>query len=189
MRTDLPGFSDPAAESQTCFRAVLTAMAHPGKIVALRTKLKVPSPLAPSTGAVLLTLADVDTAVWLEPALKPSTAWLQFHCGTTLTEPNAAMFGVCLDLPPLDAFEWGSHDEPESGATIILQRPSLATGPLLRLSGPGLQDPVTLRLGLPEDFASRWAANHAAFPRGVDIILCTDEGVAALPRSLHVEAV
>jgi alpha-D-ribose 1-methylphosphonate 5-triphosphate synthase subunit PhnH len=189
MTIDLPGFSDPVTEAQTCFRAVLTAMSHPGKIVALRTTLKAPSPLASSTGAVLLTLADPDTPVWLESTLTPATAWMRFHCGAIVTESKAAIFGVCLALPSLDAFGWGSHDGPETGATIILQCPSLATGPLLRLSGPGLQEPVTVRLGLPEDFASRWEANHAAFPGGVDLILCGDEEVAALPRSLQVETV
>jgi len=50
--------------------------------------------------------------------------------------------------------------------------------------------PVVLEIdGLPADFAARWAANHALFPRGVDVILCAGTSVAALPRSVTVEAV
>jgi alpha-D-ribose 1-methylphosphonate 5-triphosphate synthase subunit PhnH len=40
--------------------------------------------------------------------------------------------------------------------------------------------------GLPDGFAARWAANRAAFPRGVDVILCAGRDVAALPRTTAI---
>jgi alpha-D-ribose 1-methylphosphonate 5-triphosphate synthase subunit PhnH len=43
--------------------------------------------------------------------------------------------------------------------------------------------------GVPRDFAARWQANHALYPRGTDLILCTQDQVAALPRSIAVEDV
>jgi alpha-D-ribose 1-methylphosphonate 5-triphosphate synthase subunit PhnH len=43
--------------------------------------------------------------------------------------------------------------------------------------------------GLPGDFVARWAANHALFPRGVDLVLCAGERLAALPRSVAIEEV
>ena len=164
MSTDLPGFADPVTDAQGCFRAVLDAMAHPGRITHAGSGLRAPAPLAGSTGAVLLTLADTDTPIWLDPAAEPAESWIRFHCGAPGATPDDASFAVCLDLPPLETFPWGSHDGPETSTTIILQRPSLDAGPLLRLSGPGLQHPELVRLGLPEDFARRWQANHAAFP-------------------------
>jgi len=49
--------------------------------------------------------------------------------------------------------------------------------------------PVSLEVdGLPDDFASQWAANHALFPRGIDLLLCSGATLAALPRSVAVEA-
>jgi alpha-D-ribose 1-methylphosphonate 5-triphosphate synthase subunit PhnH len=39
---------------------------------------------------------------------------------------------------------------------------------------------------LPPDFPARLAANHALFPRGVDVILVSPTAVAALPRSVSV---
>ncbi len=183
--TDLPGFADPVADAQTCFRAVLDAMAHPGRVVQVGP-LQTPAPLAAATGAVLLTLADADTPVWLDPAAEAAWDWVRFHCGSPASEPATAAFAVCLDLPPLEGFAWGSHDGPETGATVILQCPDL-DGPPVRLSGPGLREPATVRLGLPADFAARWRPNHAAFPRGVDLIVCAGDRLAAIPRSTTVE--
>ncbi len=187
MTTDLPGFADPVADAQSCFRAVLDAMAHPGRILPAGTGLHAPAPLAAATGAVLLTLADAETPVWLDADATAALGWLRFHCGAPTAGPGTAAFAVCLDLPALDAFAWGSHDGPEASTTLILQRPTLEAGPRLRLSGPGLREPVVVRLGLPSDFAARWRPNHAAFPRGVDLIVCAGSSLAALPRSLHVE--
>ena len=103
----------------------------------------------------------------------PAADWLRFHCGVALVGPGAAAFPVCLSLPPLASFDWGSHDGPETSATVILQIPSFEDGPRLRLSGPGLREPETVRLGaLPTGFVDEWRANHAAYPRGVDLVLC-----------------
>ncbi len=33
---------------------------------------------------------------------------------------------------------------------------------------------------------ARLAQNHALFPRGIDLLLATDDAVAALPRSVRV---
>jgi alpha-D-ribose 1-methylphosphonate 5-triphosphate synthase subunit PhnH len=40
--------------------------------------------------------------------------------------------------------------------------------------------------GLPHDFAARWAANRALFPRGVDLVLCADDTLVALPRTTQI---
>jgi alpha-D-ribose 1-methylphosphonate 5-triphosphate synthase subunit PhnH len=190
MSIEHPGFAAPVADAQACFRAVLDAMSHPGRILPAGAGLQPPAPLAPATAAVLLTLADTDTPVWLAPGLQSATDWMLFHCGAPLSPAAQASFAVCLDLPPLDQFDWGSHDGPETSATVILQLASFDAGPRLRLSGPGLRQPETSRLGaLPADFAARWAANRAAFPRGVDLILCAGGQLAALPRTLIVEAI
>ncbi len=187
---DLPGFAQPVADAQACFRAVLDAMSHPGRIGSAGAGLRAPEPLAPATAAVLLTLADAETPLWLDPAAAQAAAWLQFHCGAAFVPRESAMFAVCLALPPLAALDWGSHDGPETSATVILQLSSLDGGPRLRLSGPGLKTPETVCLGpLPDDFVAAWRANHAAYPRGIDLVLCAGTRVAALPRSLSIEAV
>ena len=82
----------------------------------------------------------------------------------------------------------GTDDAPEEGATVIVQVPALGSGPALPLSGPGLSGPAVLRVdGLPTDFTDTWAANHALFPRGVDLILCAERDLTALPRMTWAE--
>jgi alpha-D-ribose 1-methylphosphonate 5-triphosphate synthase subunit PhnH len=91
-------------------------------------------------------------------------------------------------LPDLSLLSAGSHESPESSATLILQIAALGQGPQYRLSGPGLREPVMLAaVGLPANFAETWRQNHALYPRGVDIVLCAGKWVTALPRSVSIE--
>lgn len=189
MNIDLPGFADPVAQAQTTFRAVLDALARPGTLHQAGTTLTPPAPLAPATAAVLLTLVDHDTQLHIAPDCADATAWLVFHCGTAPAELAAsAAFAVARTLPDLATLNPGSDEAPESSTTLVLQVAALGTGPAFTLSGPGLKSPATFRAeGLPPDFAARWAANHALFPRGIDLILCAGTTLAALPRSVTVQ--
>jgi alpha-D-ribose 1-methylphosphonate 5-triphosphate synthase subunit PhnH len=40
--------------------------------------------------------------------------------------------------------------------------------------------------GAPQGFMAEWAANAVRFPRGVDVILCAGDTIAALPRSVSI---
>jgi alpha-D-ribose 1-methylphosphonate 5-triphosphate synthase subunit PhnH len=42
--------------------------------------------------------------------------------------------------------------------------------------------------GLPHDFVAIWQRNRSGFPLGVDLVLCAGTTLAALPRSVIVEA-
>jgi len=182
-----PGFADPVQDSQACFRAVLDAMARPGKLHALAAAMQPPGPLDPATAAVLLTLADAETPLWLDAAATPAYPWIAFHCGAPLAAADAASLALALGPVRLDSFAAGTDDAPELGATLVLQVPALGSGTAFVLSGPGLATPATLAIeGLPVSFAAEWAANHALFPRGVDIILCAGGHVAALPRTVQL---
>ena len=123
-----PGFADPVFDAQKAFRTVMDAMAHPGRIYELQTALAPPAPLSPVAAAVLLTLADFETTLWLGETLtkKPAVAdWLRFHTGTVLTgDPGEATFAAIADpdrLPPLGAFAQGTLDYPDRSTTLILQ--------------------------------------------------------------------
>jgi alpha-D-ribose 1-methylphosphonate 5-triphosphate synthase subunit PhnH len=191
MSLDLPGFADPVADAQATFRAVLDAMARPGRLHRVGDKLQPPAPLAGATAALLLTLVDADTPLWLAPAFAAARDWIVFHTGAPLTDdPARAAFAVADTLPDLSMLSAGTDEAPESSATLVVQIAGFDSGPRFRLAGPGLRTPATLRInGLPADFASAWTDNHALYPRGVDVLLVAGPTLVALPRSLAVEAV
>ena len=185
----LPGFADPVGEAQATFRVVLDAMARPGKLHQVGERLTAPAPLDPATAAVLLTLVDNETPLWLDGTAAAARDWLAFHCGAAIVEtPDRSAFAVALSLPDLAALPAGTHEAPEDSATLILQTAALGAGARYRLSGPGLREPTLLAAGgLPTDFATLWQRNHALYPRGVDIILCAGSTLTALPRSVSIE--
>ena len=186
MNISEPGFADPVTDAQACFRRVLDAMARPGSIH--RVQAPHPAPLHAATAAVLLTLLDNDTCVWLDDDASAARDWVAFHCGAPAASLPEAAFAVALTMPRLQDIPAGTDDAPEEGATLVLQVASLGVGTALRLSGPGLRVPVLLHVtGLPDDFVAQWRENHRRFPRGVDIVLCAGEQVAALPRSVAIE--
>ena len=190
MNIDLPGFADPVLESQACFRAVLDALARPGTLRQAGMGLTPPAPLAPAAAAVLLTLVDGETTLFLPLGWAMARDWVGFHCGTVpVAAAQGAGFVLADALPDLAALDAGSDEAPDASATVILQVASFGTGRRLRLSGPGLRVAVRLDVaGLPDDFPVAWAANHALFPRGVDLLLCCGTTLAALPRSVRVKA-
>ena len=184
-----PGLSDPVQDAQGCFRALLDAMSRPGSVRRVSAEVRPPEPLFPAAAAVLLTLADAATPVWTD-AGADAAAWLAFHAGCpTAASPEGAAFVLACGAPPtLDALAQGTDEEPQRSATLVVQVSALEPGRGWRLSGPGIEVEHRLRVsGLPDGFAARWAANRAAFPRGVDLILCAGRDLAALPRTTAVE--
>ncbi len=181
------GFADPVTDAQTTFRALLDAMARPGH-VHTAAGADAPPPLTNATAATLLALLDHETSLWLDPAAASAGRWITFHTGAPLAaSPATANFVLALSLPDLPALAQGTDETPESSATVILQLRSVSTGKRFTLTGPGLREPHTLAAdGLPPDFAAIWAANHALFPRGIDLILCAGSHIAALPRSVTI---
>jgi alpha-D-ribose 1-methylphosphonate 5-triphosphate synthase subunit PhnH len=182
----LPGFADPVLDSQRCFRAVLEAMSRPGRVVEAGEGLAPPAPLAPAAAAVLLTLVDADTPLWLD-AGADAVAWARFHCGAPIIgDLAAAAFALATGVPPaLEALDAGTDEEPHRSATLILQVAALGEGAGWALTGPGIEAEHRLRVdGLPGGFREAWAANHQKFPRGVDVVLCAGTRLAALPRSV-----
>lgn len=185
----LPGFTDPVGDAQATFRSVLDAMARPGTLHRVGVTLTPPAPLDRATAAILLALVDNETPLWIDGAATEASDWLAFHCGAVIIDQQAdAEFALALALPDLTAFSSGTDEAPEGSVTMIVQLAALGHGARYRLTGPGLREPAMLAAnGLPADFPAIWQRNHALFPRGVDIVLCADTTLAALPRSVTIE--
>ncbi len=182
------GFADPVDSAQRCFRSVLDAMSRPGRIATVAGVVP-PAPLCVASAAVLLTLIDHETPLWLAPEAWRAREWIAFHCGAPSAEdPANAAFALSLGLPDLTRFPAGTHEGPEISATIVVQLPALTGGSALRLRGPGLKNSAILApIGLPPDFPAIWRRNRGLFPAGIDLILCAGADLAALPRTVSVE--
>ncbi len=180
------GFADTPAESARAFRAILEAMARPGRLYQVAGVTR-PAPLSVAAGAVLLTLADATTPLHLAgaadcPAVRD---WIAFHLGAPLVAAEAADFalGRWADLLPVTRFRAGQPDYPDRSATLIVEMDRLSNHGAT-LTGPGIE--TATWLSLPETAAFR--ANRARFPLGFDTILTCGDRLAGLPRSTRVEA-
>jgi alpha-D-ribose 1-methylphosphonate 5-triphosphate synthase subunit PhnH len=186
-----PAFAEPVLEAQSAFRAVMRAMSRPGIAQQLHHDLSPPAPLSAGAATIALTLFDYETPVWLDAALTEAedvARWLRFHTGAPITrDPQQAAFALIADAanaPDFMQFALGTPDYPDRSTTLILQVESLANGPSIALKGPGIDGMQTMSARpLPDDFARRMIDNRALFPRGVDVLLVTDDAVAAAPRS------
>jgi alpha-D-ribose 1-methylphosphonate 5-triphosphate synthase subunit PhnH len=190
-----PGFANPVHDTQAVFRALLDALARPGRIGAIETVL----PAAQASHgaglaafASLLALCDYATPVWLAQRDDALAAALRFHAGAPLTDvPGEAAFAYVHDaatLPPLDTLASGTPESPEQSATVFVRVDSLTGGPSVTLRGPGIEDAHTIApAGLPERFWQERAALAVQFPCGIDFYLVCGDQLVGLPRTTYVE--
>lgn len=178
------GFADPAIQSAHAFRSVMEAMARPGTIHPIGGA-EPPAPLSAAGGAVLLTLCDTDTPVYLAGKMdcEPVRAWLAFHTGAPLTGPAHCVFAVGTwdALNPISAYPIGTAEYPDRSATLIVESADLSKSGA-KLEGPGIKSAASLALPDVQAFQN----NNALFPLGLDFILTCNSQLAALPRSTKV---
>lgn len=190
------GFARPVFESQGTFRVILEAMSRPGRAVKIPVQAGGPAAWPGSLSALVLTLCDMDTPLWLDASANTPEAlrFLRFHCGCpVVAEPAHAAFAVMLgaqDMISLGEFALGSAEYPEKSSTVLLYSPLLGQGgEALRIHGPGVEGEAQMpRSWLPNNFVEQWLVNGGLFPRGVDVILVGNDAIAGLPRTLKMEA-
>jgi alpha-D-ribose 1-methylphosphonate 5-triphosphate synthase subunit PhnH len=182
-----PGFADPVLDAQAAFRALLTAMAYPGRIVEL-PGLPEPQGLPASMAALALALCDQDTPLWHDAGAAVAE-WLGFHTGAPTVPAGLARFLLATGAPPpLAGLSLGTDEAPQEGATLLVAVDALDTAPGWRLRGPGIAHETSLHVrGLPAGLVAERAALAAHFPRGLDIVLCCGARIAALPRTTRIE--
>lgn len=197
------GFASPVDDAQRVFRCLLEVLSRPGQPRPFPILPPAPVPLSAEVAAILLTMADFDSPVWVSPSLHTQGLedWLAFHTGASLTDtPARASFAVCAPtdpLPPLDTLSLGSAEAPELSTTILFQGVHVAspTGTPLRtppvpgwtMQGPGIAGTVSLTIdGLPAEFETWWADNTSLYPQGVDVLLCAEQTLCGLSRTTQI---
>lgn len=185
-------FRDPVLDAQRSFRALLAAMAEPGKPHRLAAPLEAPAAISQATAILLLTLADQDTPIWIQPSFGDAPAdYVRFHTGARDSgSPAEARFAVISGrepAPPLESFPTGEEHYPDRSATVIVEVQALEGGARQLISGPGIRtERAVAPSGLRDGFWHEVALNHARFPLGIDLILACGTSIMALPRSTAV---
>ncbi|MGM7698763.1 phosphonate C-P lyase system protein PhnH [Microbacterium sp. A84] len=192
-----PGLADPVNDAQRIFRAALAALARPTLAQPVRAGMVPPAPLSPTVGALVLTLCDEQTPIWLDPALRGTgdvETWIRFHTGARIVEDaHDALFCVASGpsaVPSLSDLRQGSDEEPHLSATVIIDAAGAESTGSFVASGPGINGEVCWDgAGLPASsperpgFLETWDANTRRYPRGVDLILAGEDEVRGLPRT------
>jgi alpha-D-ribose 1-methylphosphonate 5-triphosphate synthase subunit PhnH len=186
------GFLTPVFDAQRVFRALLTALSEPGRILAIPALCAPPQPLDPAAAALVLALCDADTPVWLAPPLGSAGDFIRFETAAPIVaDPQEAQF-VVSDLahrPPLTTLKQGTPEYPDRASTLLLAVPALEENSGWRLSGPGIPDRRRLSVhGTGADFVAERQAQESRFPLGVDLVFVARDRLAALPRSTRLEA-
>lgn len=201
----VPGFDDPVTESQAVFRCALEALSMPGRAVDMPAVAQRPAIGHSAAALLMLALLDSDCTLWLSASLRNSDtqAWLRFHTGCRCVDDVAQARFVWLAAgdawPSLATMNAGSDEYPDQSATCVMEIKKVtevtkvneaklpSSGDSWCLSGPGINGSKGVSMdGLPDDFYAQWQANHAAFPRGVDVFLATSTQLLGLPRSTRL---
>jgi len=187
-----PGFASPVLDAQRTFRAVMAALAEPGTVKEIGGTIQRCPGFSSAMTAIALALTDFETRLWLDAGTASDAAsYIRFHTGAPIcTEERDAAFAFVarpLAMPRLDKFALGSLDYPDRSTTILVDVESIDPTRGLFLTGPGIPGQRRLAISpLPPSFVAERVANRAMFPRGVDVIFCAGDRIAALPRSTCV---
>jgi len=195
-----PGFDDPTRGAQRVFRAVLDALAHPGRRYPLAAPPVPPEAFGPGLAAIALTLFDEECSVWIAGAAGDDpelAAWLAFHTGVSrAARPADADFVVVTrasrpalaDLALADLAQ-GTDVDPHRSTTVVLDVRDRDGQLRLTASGPGIDGSVDVDAPWADPaFLADWRQNGARFPRGVDLLLVETDHVAAFPRTTRLTA-
>lgn len=195
----------PVHGAQQTFRVLLAAMSHPGRVYSLPPAaiagVQPPSASDGHTMSIaaavsLLTLLDAESSAHYAGPQDASAlaGYFRFHCGVRTVPLDQCQFayarGSDADASLCEGLQQGSDASPQDGATLVLDVDSLAGRArkgevqVLRVRGPGVQTQAVLSVRGSLPALWRWRVRQAdAFPRGIDLLLCSGDQVAAIPRS------
>lgn len=170
----------PSAQQQA-FRSLMTAFSYPGRVMSIGHGRDDTQQL------LLATLVDGATSLADATGQLHEDDWRLL--GVQPASIDTARFVLADGMVPLDATPaLGSLENPDQGATVILRVDSLHHGTAWRLSGPGIPHHNRLLVtGMDPRWWHQRTQWNAGFPMGVDMVLIAEQGMVALPRTIHIE--
>lgn len=190
------GFVDPVDGAGQTFRVILDVLSRPGSVASVQGPAETPDALSDAASAVLLTMADYVTPVWLDASVATESvqAYIRFHTNAPIARgPEEATFAVLRsqsDDLNLEIYNPGTHQYPDRSTTLIIEVDGFEHGPVVELQGPGIDGSTQFQAdGLPESFWTEMQKNNAQFPLGIDVIFASPGKLAALPRSAQIKVI
>ncbi|WP_299616504.1 phosphonate C-P lyase system protein PhnH [uncultured Tateyamaria sp.] len=177
LATPAPGLAE--TRDNAVFDALLWTLSRPGLPRGLPE---------PGEGSIISALLDRECLVYAaDPLLMPEI----MRTGAEMADIDKAdhvFLGAMATFDTLADIAIGSDYYPDDGATVII-RASIGSGVALRLTGPGVDGAVTIRLdGLPDGFWKVRAA-RLRYPMGFDLFFVDGARVVGVPRSTTVEEI
>lgn len=164
------------------FRAVLSALAHPGRAF--------DGPLAGGADAARRTATLAIEAIWdgATPMYFTAPLPLRFEARAAAAEEAAVLvIDGSLEAALVGTARRGSEELPEDGATLVCVGGAPARTSVC-LRGPGIDGERTVRLPLTAEALAAREAACARYPLGIDLVFFgTDGRIAGLPRTTKVE--
>lgn len=168
------------ALQQRVFRRLLDCFACPGRIASGGDSDRA------ALVTLLATLLDGETSLADPHRLIASADWPKLQARRDSADSAAFVVADGARAPDFSP-RLGTLESPERGATVVLTVTALGTGQRLRLSGAGIDGHIELAVsGWHPGWIDARADWVAAFPLGVDMILCDGARFAALPRTTHI---
>jgi alpha-D-ribose 1-methylphosphonate 5-triphosphate synthase subunit PhnH len=181
-----------AMNSARIFRVILDAMARPGAVLKLVENSDASSPLFSNTNAVIRTLSDFQSPLWLSPTLNIETIirQIKFQTGApVVTRPAESVFAILTAQEAsgeVEKFNVGTDEYPDRSTTLLIQVDGFNNTDV-ELAGPGLKVPVGFGVSnLSKTFWTEMMVNHTLYPLGVDVIFISPESIACCPRSTSI---
>lgn len=173
----LPQPSSDDLRDTAAFEALMFAMARPGMVQTLPEGLV----------DLALALLDRETRVHVEA---PELARRLAATGADLVSPERADHAFCATaegaMAALAVLPVGSPLYPDEGATLVLPA-SIGNGPVLRLTGPGVEGRAEVRLGGLHEGLLDLRSARCRYPEGIDLVFVDGRRIVGLPRSIAVE--
>lgn len=176
-------------QTQALFGVLMQAMAHPGRVLPAGD----PGDL-PLLDGICATLLDQEVGLAVigpgdQDVLVQSLVLLTGCRQAPLAEADFVIVIGGTSQAALDQVRVGSLEYPDQGATLIYPVDGLNTGRgiALELRGPGIRDAQKLRIhGMDQQDLRQLRVVNSRFPLGIDLLVCTADHVAALPRSTTI---
>lgn len=181
-------------DGQKVFRALLEAMANPGRICDISSEAHHFAGDQCVLLALGCTLLDNEEKMYVEKNrhLAEELHSLTLSRETSLEEADFVFLSSELNMGTLEqAFshaKHGSYADPHTSATVILFTPEIEGETVLTLSGPGIDSERSL-------FTNAYVKNVVEcmnklaieYPLGIDLIFCDAKGqLLAVPRLIKV---